>query len=385
MRVLLVANSEVDEQESMRRYATWLQNALIMRGYQVEVVAPKPVFSRMAPGPTLKKYLGYLDKFLIFPFLLRRLAQTCDLAHVIDHSNSMYLRHVRSVPSLITCHDLLAIRAARGDFAQMRVGWSGRLLQRWILSGLLDARDILCVSAKTAKDLGALTRDLTKNDKGSHRVRVVPHALNWSYRPGAPIPAKLITRLGLQADDRYFVHVGGNNWYKNRVGVLGIFARLIERDAFSSARLILVGKTWTEEMLDVIREERIEGRVIQAVGVSNEELQALYGNSLALLFPSLEEGFGWPIIEAQACGCPVITSSREPMSEVAGDGAIFIDPINPTAASEIIVAGLKDSQKLRAAGFRNLARFSDAAITDQYCAYYEEIISRASPSKSLRG
>jgi glycosyltransferase involved in cell wall biosynthesis len=377
MRILLVANYEPDGQESMLRYAAWLEHTLKARGHGVTVAAPRAFFSRLAGSPGFKKYLGYLDKFLLFPARLQRLAQSYDLVHVLDHSNSMYLRAVRHKPNLITCHDLLAIRAARGEFSQARTGWSGRLLQRWILSGLRGARHVLCVSGKTAHDLGALI-----GETGKHAVelQVVYNALNWGYGPGVALSTELISRLGLRTGERYFLHVGGNQWYKNRAGVLRIFALLAEIDEFSRARLVMAGKPLTAELREAIREERLGDRVIEAVDATNEELQALYGNALALLFPSLEEGFGWPIIEAQACGCPVITTDREPMSEVAGQAVILIDPANPPAAAKVIATGLKGREQLRAAGFKNLERFDEESIAMQYCAFYEAILRQEAAS-----
>jgi glycosyltransferase involved in cell wall biosynthesis len=377
MRILLVANYEPDGQESMLRYAAWLERTLTARGHKVTVTAPRAVVSKLASSPGLKKYLGYLDKFLLFPFGLRRLARSHDLVHVLDHSNSMYLRTVRRKPNLITCHDVLAIRAARGEFPQAPIGWSGRLLQRWILSGLRGARYVLCVSAKTAEDLKTFTDEAVKT--GSE-TRVIYNALNWSYQPGAALSSALASRLGLPPGERYFLHVGGNQWYKNRVGVLRIFARLVEIGEFSGAKLILAGKPLTSELRAAIRVERIGNRVIEAADATNEELQSLYGNALALLFPSLEEGFGWPILEAQACGCPVVTTRRPPMSEVAGEAAIFIDPDDPQAAATAIALGLKSREQLRAAGFKNLERFAEEAIADQYCAFYEAIPGQGTAS-----
>ncbi len=379
MRILLVANHEPDGQESMLRYAAWLQRTLAARGHQVTVTAPSVFFSRLASSPGLKKYLGYLDKFLLFPFRLRCLARSHHLVHILDHSNSMYLRTARRKPNLITCHDLLAIRAARGEFSQAPTSWTGRLLQRWILSGLCGARNVLCVSGKTAEDLKTLTGDVGSN--GATRC-VIYNALNWSYRPGAALSGALASRQGLRQGERYFLHVGGNQWYKNRVGVLRIFARLVEIEEFSGARLILAGKPLTGELREVIRAERLANCVIEAVDATNEELQALYGNAVAMLFPSLEEGFGWPILEAQACGCPVVTTGRPPMSEVAGEAAIFIDPMDPQGAATAIAMGLKGREQLRTAGFKNLERFDQVAIADQYCAVYDAIQERETASAS---
>ena len=369
MRILLVGNYEPDGLKSMRCYTDWVERVLKSAGCQVTVIRAQPFFSRLARRRGLKKYLGYLDKFLLFPPRLRRAANQHDLVHVLDHSNSMYLRAVRGKPNLITCHDVLAIREARGDFPGSTMGWSGKLLQRWILSGLKGARHILCVSEKSASDLKSVTGETGAD------VRVVYNTLNWSYGPGAAIPADLAARLGISSRESYLLQVGGNGWYKNRTGVMRIFARLAELEEFSTAKLIMAGSAWTPAMRSVVREERLEGRVIEAVDVSNEELQALYCNALALLFPSLEEGFGWPIIEAQACGCPVIATGRPPMSEVAGEGgAILIDPGDTQGAADAIAAGLKQRETLCAAGFSNLKRFDEATIVEKYLAFYESIL-----------
>ena len=354
----------------MQRYAIWLVHALSLRGHQVTLATPRPYFSHLAHSRGLKKYLGYLDKFLIFPPRLRWLARNFDLVHILDHSNSMYLGPVRRKPNLITCHDVLAIRAAQGEFPASPVGRTGRLLQRWILSGLRSARHVLCVSSKTASDLRTLTGDTDAE------MRVIYNPLNWSYQPSSVLPDDLVARLGLNPGQPFLLHVGGNSWYKNRIGVLRIYARLIAKEEFSACRLVLAGQPWSAAMRKLVRDEQLGDRAIEAVGCSNEELQALYSHAQALLFPSLEEGFGWPLLEAQACGCPVITSDRPPMTEVAGEAAIYIDPDNPEAAAHVIADGLQRREQLRAAGFRNLERFAEESVVDQYCAFYEDILGR---------
>ncbi len=367
MRILLVGKYAPDGSQSMQRYASWLERVLAARGHQVALVSPPIFFSKLARGRAMIKYAGYLDKFFLFPLRLRRLAPHYQLVHILDHSNSMYLAPVWRQPNLITCHDLIAIRGARGEYPKVSTGWSGRLLQRWILSGIRRAAHVLCVSSKTAGDLQSIAG-------AGADVRVVPHALNWSYRPSDADSASLLVRFGLRPGDPYLLHVGDNSWYKNKEGALRIFARLSARSEYSRFRLVLAGATWTPAMQSLVREENLAERVFETGGVSNHELQALYTNAHALLFPSLEEGFGWPILEAQACGCPVITTARPPMSEVAGEAAILIDPSDPERAAEAIVAGLKNRESLRAAGFQNLRRFDEKSVVDRYCALYEEIV-----------
>ena len=368
MHVLLIADYEPDGVVSMRNYAAWLERMLSARGDSVTVIRPRPLFSRLASHPGLKRYLGYIDKYLIFPATVRSSLDGHDFIHIVDHSNSIYLSLVRGKANLITCHDLLAIRAARGEIPESPRGWTGKLQQRWILSGLKGAQHVLCVSTKTADDLKRLA--------GTHgsALRIIHHAVHWNGGPVAEFSPDLVSRLGLNAGQPYLLHVGSNDWYKNRPGVLRIFARLVQLEKFANFRLVMAGKPFAPEMLDVIGEEALGDRVIEALGVSDEELKVLYSNAQALLFPSLQEGFGWPILEAQALGCPVITTGRPPMTEVAGDAALFIDPADPQAAALAIAAGFDRRASLREAGFRNLKRFDETTVADKYIEFYEEIL-----------
>ena len=387
MRILLVANYELDAQQSMQRYADWLSHALIKQGHTVQVTRPSPFFARLTFGKfsTIQKYLGYLDKFFLFPPKLRTMALNFELVHVVDHSNSMYLNAVRNCPTLITCHDLLAIRAALGEFPETKTGWSGRILQRWILKGLLQASNVVCVSEKTANDLVTLI-DHSSYATTNKNIRVIFNALNWPFRPSAAMPhfdgVDRDARTALNFGAPYLLHVGGNQWYKNRLGAIKIYAELRNYPDFENVRLIMAGKPWTPAMREFVCKHNLEAWVIELGTMSSEELQSLYSHALALLFPSLEEGFGWPIVEAQACGCPVITTARPPMNEVAGagyhvveQGAILVEPGDPARAAELIDKGLKNREALIVAGLKNIMRYDEAFIVSAYCDFYSSIRS----------
>jgi glycosyltransferase involved in cell wall biosynthesis len=103
-----------------------------------------------------------------------------------------------------------------------------------------------------------------------------------------------------------------------------------------------------------------------------------------LLFPSLYEGFGWPLIEAQSCGCPVITSNRPPMTEVAGDAALYIDPADEDSAAERIAEGFERLAQLREAGFRNAERFDPNRVFAQYERFFRAV-AEGSPSCAAVG
>ena len=352
----------------MLRYADLLRRGLEQHGHGIEVIHPPALLGRLVSRRNaLFKWLGYVDKFVLFPPLLRSRSSKVDLVHICDHSNSSYLRWIRATPSLITVHDVLAIRSALGHFAQNPTGRTGQWLQRWILNGLKTARYAVSVSWKTKQDLDALT-----GSKAS--ITVIHHGLNWDYSPASPVEVEEVrAACGLTRQDEYLLHVGGNQWYKNRLGVLRIALELKRHERFRRVKLVMAGKPWPLEMRAFCRENRFDD-AIEFIAPDNQQIRALYSGALALLFPSLEEGFGWPILEAQACGCLVITSDRPPMTEVAGQGAIFIDPENALTAAQSIADNFARCEIVKQAGCNNLKRFAIDEMMKRYQDVYASVV-----------
>jgi glycosyltransferase involved in cell wall biosynthesis len=185
----------------------------------------------------------------------------------------------------------------------------------------------------------------------------------------------LLPDVGVQPDEPYFLHVGGNHWYKNRRAAVEIFVELRKLSQYADAKLVIAGGAMTPALQIIVRKHHLESAVIEAVGLSNKHLQALYSCALAMVFPSLEEGFGWPILESQACGCPVAITDRAPMNDVAGGAAILIDPAKPRAAAGAIASALRDPSQLRAAGLRNAASHCKERMMEQCEALYREEVA----------
>jgi glycosyltransferase involved in cell wall biosynthesis len=339
----------------------------------VRLLQPAAILgARVAETSPLFKWSGYADKFLLFRRELRRAAQGADIVHLCDHSNAMYVPAVAHKAHVVTCHDVLAIRSAMRHFPENPVGVTGRTFQRLIARGLRQARAILCVSKKTRDDL---QRYLAVPDE---RLHVVPNALPWPYKPASrDACASLLRSVGLEADEQYFFHIGGNHWYKNRGAAIQIFAELRKLPQYGSAKLVMAGGPMNPALRAIAERHQVERAVLEAVGLSNECLQALYSCALATLFPSLEEGFGWPILEAQACGCPVVTTDRSPMNEVAGGAAILIDPAKPESAALAVADALQNTTQMRADGLKNAACYSSDRMLERCEALYHEVATRA--------
>lgn len=369
MRVLLVGNYLPDRQQSMRRYALLLQQRLSPVVDELDLMAPRPLFPKLlATGGELAKWIGHFEKFIVFPFRLAWRRRAYDVVHLCDHGNAPYLFFLPRKRTLITCHDCLAIRAARGSFVETHTRWTGRLAQRLILAALRRAHHIVCVSETTRQDLARLSGRSTRD------ISLVPNVLSYPYRPIGPREAAShLRRLGLAPNRRYFLHVGNDSWYKNRGGALEVYRKLTSMGQFRDHLMVLIGRALPSALAAWITEHELVDRVSVLEDVSGEELCALYSAADALLFPSLQEGFGWPIIEAQACGCLVVTSRREPMMSVAGGGAILIDPCDPGQAGREIAIRWKDRELLIARGFDNVRCYDPTQFVEAYAEVYNRV------------
>jgi glycosyltransferase involved in cell wall biosynthesis len=386
MRILLIGNFAPDRQESMLRFGRQLADGLRAHGHEVATWSPEPRIVRLLPryrygGPA--KFVGYVDKFLLFPRRVRsRLlaGRPADLVHIVDHANAVYAPLFAGTPVLATCHDLLQIRAARGEFPQHQVSALGRRYQSWILRHIGRLTHVATPSRQTATDLERLT------GMSPERITVIPLGLNHPYQPQPAAAARLV--LGRMLRDRglpagllehggrgFLLNVGGGQWYKNRRGLLEIFARLQHRLS-PAPRLVMVGKPLAPELATRLQQLGLAAEVVQLSGVSAAELQALYSTAEALLFPSWIEGFGWPVAEAQACGCPVFTSNRPPMTEVGGDAAVYLDPANVAGAADVIAAAWPTRREWRARGLSRASEWAPERMIERYVATYRQLTRR---------
>lgn len=373
MKILLIGNYALDAIQSMDKFASVMEAGLTKLGHQVRVIRPQPLIGKLKSSPTsLGKWLGYIDKYLLFPLQIRQELDWADIVHICDQSNAVYIPYLKNFPHLLTCHDLLAIRSALGEIPENKTSWTGRQLQRMIFQGLRQAKNIVCVSEQTKDDLIRLIKN--NNNNNIYRIYM---GLNYPYQPMELSSAQNhLTALQVPLSSSFILHVGNNSWYKNRLGVLSIFSHLIKQKSCAELILVMAGQPFTQEMYQFIVNNNLQRQVIELINVSNEDLRALYSIVTALLFPSLQEGFGWPIIEAQACGCPVFTSNFPPMTEIGKEAAIYINPHQPQEAAEIIANFLPQLNKFKQKGIENAQNFTQEQMLNSYIQLYQQLIEK---------
>lgn len=386
--VLLIGNYAPDQQQSMQRFSIMMLEGLTAAGIPAELIQPEPLFGKFrGAGGFVAKWLAYVDKYMFFPSKVRsRLSEgrasarpghaeaypsgSVSLVHICDHSNAVYASHCHGRPLVVTCHDLLAVRGALGDETDCPASATGRLLQRWILSGLRRASAIACVSRATLED----AKRLVTQSNGRPRVSVVTMGLNYPYQKLPPEEAKSLLAgfRGLDLERPFVLQVGSNLRRKNRDGVLRIFARTREQ---WNGQLVLAGDRLTDELHLLARELGVADRLVEIIHPESAILEALYNRATAFLYPSRFEGFGWPIAEAQACGCPVICSDSGPMPEVAGEAGLIhpVEDEEAFAADVLKLTNPVERERWSAKSLRNAERFSTERMIGEYVQLYRSL------------
>ncbi|MGS0742817.1 glycosyltransferase family 4 protein [Glaciimonas sp. GG7] len=365
LRILLVGNYPQDQQKSMTAFARMMEHCLVEDGHIVKILNPTACLLSNNRKPSgFWKWIGYIDKFIIFPRALRREAKKFDLVHICDHSNAMYALTLKNIPIVITCHDVLAIEAARNMIPGWSVGFMGKIFQWLIFQGLKQAAAVVCVSEYTKSHL----QNLGWNGAN---ISVALNSLNDDFFPDDYLAIKeAVQQTELSVGTKYLIHVGSDLPRKNRLFILKIFNVIKRLYPDTNFKLLFVGPPLSEEMIRLSIDNELGDSVLSIQNTPHKMLRALYSGAVGLIFPSLQEGFGWPIIEAQACGCPVFTSHILPMTEVGGDGAIYVDPLDEHIAANKIIESLNDLESIRHRGFENLKRFSKQNMASSYLSAY---------------
>ncbi|VEP12653.1 Glycosyltransferase [Hyella patelloides LEGE 07179] len=230
----------------------------------------------------------------------------------------------------VMCHDLIPLRFPQ-QFSPLT-----NYFRYLVPQVLKQAEHIICNSESTAKDI--------TNYYGIDAKKITPILL--AYDTSHFYPQSPEKNANLELDKPYFLYLGRHDPYKNIARLITAFTKIKNNQDYY---LYIAGSTdprFTPQLQQQVLELNLTQQVKFLDYISYQELPQLLSNSLALVYPTLWEGFGLPVLEAMACGTAVITSNLASLPEVTGDAAILINPYNvleiTNAMTEII-----ENQKMR--------------------------------------
>ena len=270
-------------------------------------------------------------------------------------------------PYVYTVHS--SVTWTHPHFYPDKIRWRVNRLQE---KGIKEARILLCVS-KHVKDFIAERFHVPEE-----RLAVVYHGVSPDFRPREEAEYKehLQKRYGLTG--RYFLFAGKLKENKNISGLIRAFL-LFRQQTNSDIKLVLAGRRlWSKGSLDQEIDAACQsGAVIELGHVEHEDMPLLYNSALALTFPSFWEGFGIPVLEAQASGIPVMTSNNSSLPEASGGHALHIDPESIEAMADAMRQLAENEnlrQTLRQNGIANAKKFTWEKTARQTLAAYQRVL-----------
>jgi len=408
MRIAILRRTS-NESFSMDVYADAIVNGLktIRPDWDIVELAPRRVQgnTRLAAG-----IQRYYERYWRYPRSLKQ--QDVDLFHVIDHSEghlAYWLQNTRQ-PTVVTCHDLINLTHPETFQGRAQVAWLSMQVWKYAIHGLKHADHVISVSSHTAKDL------MQHLSIAPAQITVIPNAVepkfcvlpsvgnvsaeNASETSVTPETVNVATenvvaknlsvkdpglrqQYGIAPDTFCILNVGSSHLRKNVESILQALAILHDRGA--KVHFLKAGSDFEADQKALIQTHQLEQHVTYLGEPDDRSLVEIYNIADALVAPSLYEGFGLTVLEAMACGTPVITSNTTSLPEVAGDAAILVQPTDVGAIVAAIQRLQTDSScyaTLVAKGIERAKQFTWIKTAEQIAEIYEKLLSEKLPSQN---
>ena len=356
MKAVLFRDHPAENWPSMDRYAESL-----FEGLQ-QVAAPNWRFGMPMP-PALRSgaYGQLLNRAMLYLLWARQ--NQADVNHILDHSYGHLLFALDPARTIVTIHDVAPLR-----YPGRRLGITG-MLWRYAWRGLQRARHIIVVSQFSADEVK------TWLDSPDMHISVVHQAVAPHFHPQPPASNRSTRSQFTPEQGRLLLHVGSAQVRKNLPTLLEALALLRKQDI--PAVLVQVGAQLTPTLQRLIIELDLQNAVYFQDKIAEDALVRLYAAADLFIFPSYYEGFGMPVLEAMACGTPVVAANTASLPEVVGDAGLLTEP-TPVALADAIARVLTTSElrkELRSRGLERASQFTWQETARKTVAVYQAIAS----------
>ena len=295
----------------------------------------------------------FFEKYISYPIRISH-HKNYNVIHGLAHDAGLYLRYAsKSCVKIVTVHDLIPMRYGEDlSASQLR-----RFKSQMQMLKNMDA--LVAVSEHTANELTDLL------EIPAHKIRVIPNGVNLDLFAEKKKCLKILERLDARP---YIFSLSSSAKRKNLMVLPEVFRNLKMLNV--KCDLVRAGATLPASIERELRELKVN--VIELGICSDEALASLYQHAACFLFPSLYEGFGLPVLEAMASGCPVVASNTSSLPEVAGSAAELVDPMNAHSIAVAIVNIFEDREKYKTAGLQRAAEFSWTKHYNSLLRLYDE-------------
>jgi glycosyltransferase involved in cell wall biosynthesis len=383
LRVGIISDYLEEGWTSMDAIAEMLVETLqAFRLPDIEAVLIRPPFIRRI-GHAFSSRLGFnadrfLNRFIEYPKYVRRIRTRHDIFHIIDHSYGHLVHDLPSKRTLIACHDLDTFECVLKTYSchKSRIF---KAMTRRILRGLQSAAVVSCDSYATRNEI--LAQQLVPMD----RLVVNRNGVHPAYSPRRdPIyDERVRALLGPTSSAALdILHVASTIPRKRVEKLLQIFAAV--REHYSSVRLIRVGGTFTRSQTELVEKLQINDSIVEMPRLERRALASVYRRATMLVTPSAAEGFGLPVVEAMACGTPVIASDIPVLHEIGGATVDYrpVDSIDDWVKGILALVEERRERPLewqarRSQGLQWTRRFSSSAYASKSVALYHGLAASA--------
>jgi glycosyltransferase involved in cell wall biosynthesis len=340
---------------------------LLVFGRPADGAVPAPASCRVRVVPMSNRWLSLAWHRARWPVPATWFSGPVDIYHAPD----FVLPPVGAVPALLTVHDLSFL--AVPDCAEEGLR---RYLGQVVPRSLARAGHVLADSEHTRQDLA------TWLDVPLEKTTVIYPGVEARFRPLADqgVGARVRKRYGI-GDRPFVLGVGTLEPRKNWPALIRAWATIRRRTTLPHRLVLAGGKGWLfEEIFSAAASSGLQEDIVFTGYVDDSDLPALYGSADVFGYVSLYEGFGIPVVEAMACGIPVVCTDNSALPEAAGDAAIMVNAADEDGLADGLQRAIADEglrNDLRARGLRQAARFSWEASAARLWQAYERVFSGA--------
>jgi glycosyltransferase involved in cell wall biosynthesis len=326
-------------------------------------------------GVEVPEFLSGNPQFSVYPISLKAsfrfladlpaktYTKKLDLLHTQYH-----LPVISNCPGIISLHDVSFLR--HPEFFPRHLYW---VLRMSLPHSVRKAKKVITISEFSKREI------IEFYHPPSEKVAVTYLASSENFRPaGNERKKEILKKYGIKSP--YILSVSNLQPRKNLERLIKSFVSILKSDKGFPCDLVIVGqKLWLyNKIFNEIRRSKYSERIILTDYVPENDLPYLYSFAEVLVYPSIYEGFGLPVLEAMACGCPVITSNLSSLPEVAGEACLLVNPYRVeeiAGAIREVIEKPEMKQRLREAGLEQSNKFSWKKTAEKTLQVYEEVLS----------